>query len=256
MFIDTHTHIYANLFLEDDLVAVQRAIDQNVERLLLPNIDLESIAAMHQVVDRYPANCFPMMGLHPCSVKADFQEVLNQMNLLLENNRYYGIGETGIDLYWDKTFLSEQIESFKIQIGWAKKFQLPLIIHAREAFSEIFEVLDELNDSQLKGIFHCFTGEAYERDKILEYEGFLFGIGGVLTYKKSTLPEVLKAIPLDKIVLETDAPYLAPVPYRGKTNESAYIPYIAEKLTDVYGCSLSEIATTTTQNAQKLFQIP
>jgi TatD DNase family protein len=255
MYIDTHTHIYADVFEKEQFQAVQRAISNKVEVLMLPNIDIESISKVLQLSDAYPNHCFPMMGLHPCSVKEDFLAVLAQMKPYFEQRKFYGVGETGIDLYWDNTFLEEQKEAFKIQIEWAKTLNLPLIIHARDAFQEIFEVLDELNDERLKGIFHCFTGNEEEAQKILSYQGFSFGIGGVVTYKNSHLPEVLPLIPIEKILLETDAPYLPPVPYRGKTNESAYLVHIAEKLSDIYQLKLSEIANITTNNAQQLFKL-
>jgi TatD DNase family protein len=254
-FIDTHTHIYGPSFKEHGYEAIQRAIGVGVETMMLPNIDLESIQNMHEISDLFPKHCFPMMGLHPCSVNEDFESILDKMKLHFKDRKYYGIGETGIDLYWDKTKLKQQKEAFKIQINWAKEMKLPLIIHARDAFNEIFEVLDQENDESLKGIFHCFTGNNDERIKIENYGGFLFGIGGVVTYKNSTLPEVVQNIPIEKILLETDSPYLPPVPFRGKPNESAYIPYIAEKLTDIYNISLHEIAKITTRNAQQIFNL-
>lgn len=255
MYIDTHTHIYADVFEQEQFQAVQRAIDHKVEALLLPNIDIDSIPKVLHLSDTYPNHCFPMMGLHPCSVKEDFLAVLAQMKPYFKQRKFYGVGETGIDLYWDKTFLEEQKEAFKIQIEWAKELNLPLIIHARDAFQEIFDILDTLNDERLFGIFHCFTGNEIEAKKILSYQGFSVGIGGVVTYKNSQLPEVLSSIPIEKIVLETDAPYLPPVPYRGKTNESAYLVHIAEKMSDIYQLKLSEIADLTTQNAKRLFKL-
>jgi TatD DNase family protein len=234
---------------------LQRAANAGVNYLFLPNIDLDSIEEMHKLSISFPKKCFPMMGLHPCSVKENFLEILEKMKTLLNHNKYYGIGETGIDLYWDKTFIEQQKQSFKIQIQWAKDYNLPLIIHCRNAFSEILEILDEQDDKNLKGIFHCFNGNAEQAAHILKYNNFLLGIGGVLTYKNSGLEEVIKNIPIEKIVLETDSPYLAPTPFRGKRNEPAYITEVAKKLTEIYGVSFEEVAKKTSINAFKIFQI-
>lgn len=253
MYIDTHTHLYSSQFDEDRIAVVQRAIDSGVTKLLLPNIDIDSIEGMLALHHRFPQNCYPMIGLHPCSVGEDWQENLTVLKTYLEKTTCIAVGEIGIDLYWDKTYQKEQEYAFIEQVNWAKSMNLPIVIHARDSFPEIFRLLDELNDERLKGIFHCFTGNEQDVVKIRSYGGFLFGIGGVLTFKKSGLDEVVKHISLDEIVLETDAPYLAPVPYRGKRNESSYIPLISDKLSDIFEISQKEIARITTENAVKLF---
>lgn len=253
MFIDTHTHLYSEQFGEDRTEMIQRAIAAGVERMYMPNIDLDSIDGMHALEKQFPENCFAMMGLHPCSVDTNWELVLAKMRLMLDKRSYVAIGEIGIDLYWDKTHINEQKEAFRTQIQWAKELGLPIVIHARDSFPEIYEVLDQENDERLRGIFHCFTGNEQDVQKILDYKGFSFGIGGVVTYKKSDLPETLKHIPLEKLLLETDAPYLSPVPYRGKRNESAYVVHTAEKIAEILELPLSKLQEVTTQNALKVF---
>ncbi len=257
MFIDTHTHLYVDAFDEDRTEVVQRAIDSGVELMLLPNIDVDTIDAMHSLVDQFPENCKAMMGLHPGNVKEDWENQLQKMKELLfaDHKRYIAVGEIGMDLYWDKTFIEEQKKAFAIQVEWAKELKLPIVIHARDAFQEIYDILDVLNDDSLTGIFHCFTGTKEDADKILNYGGFKLGIGGVLTYKNSKLGEVLEQVPLKNIILETDSPYLPPVPYRGKRNESSYVLHVAEKLADVYGEKLTVIEQVTTSNAKAIFNI-
>lgn len=254
MFIDTHTHLYSDQFNEDRTEMIHRAIAAGVEHMYLPNIDLESIVGMHALEREFPGVCKAMMGLHPCSVDAHWEGVLGEMEKHLNTRPYVAIGEIGIDLYWDKTFVNEQKEAFRTQIRWAKERALPIVIHARDSFPEIYEVLDQENDARLTGIFHCFTGSVEDVLKIRSYGGFMFGIGGVVTYKKSELPEVLTHIPLDEVVLETDAPYLPPVPYRGKRNESAYLVHTAEKVAETFGVSLQEIRERTTANALRIFK--
>lgn len=253
MFFDTHAHLYSEQFKEDQDAMIQRAISAGVERFYLPNIDLESIEGMLDLEKNYPTICYPMMGLHPCSVDENFEEVLSKMKALIDERKFVAIGEIGIDLYWDKTHEEEQKKAFRLQINWAKELALPIVIHARDSFEQIFEILDEENDERLRGIFHCFTGGEKEIEKILSYGGFLFGIGGVVTYKKSTLPEVLTMIPLEKLVLETDAPYLPPTPHRGKRNESAFLMHTAEKVAEIYGLNLLELGKITSQNTINLF---
>lgn len=253
MYIDTHTHLYSEQFNEDRTEMIQRAIAAGVERMYMPNIDLSSVEGMHALEKQFPENCFAMMGLHPCSVDANWELILAKMRLLLDKRPYVAIGEIGIDLYWDKTFVAEQKEAFRTQINWAKELRIPIVIHARDSFPEIYEVLDQENDERLKGIFHCFTGNEQDVKKILDYKGFLFGIGGVVTYKKSDLPETLKHIPLEKLLLETDAPYLAPTPFRGKRNESAYVIHTAEKIAEILDLPLNKLKEITTQNAMNLF---
>ncbi|MFN5417472.1 MAG: TatD family hydrolase [Flavobacteriia bacterium] len=255
MFIDTHTHLYSSQFDEDRTEMIQRALDAGVKRLLLPNIDLESIEGMYTLEKQFPENCFAMMGLHPCSVNADFEKTLSILKTELDKRKFIAIGEIGIDLFWDKTFLEQQKQAFAIQIEWAKEFQIPIVIHARDSFQEIFEVLDQHNDERLTGVFHCFTGTENEIEKIRSYGGFLFGIGGVVTFKKSGLDAVVKNLDLNEIILETDSPYLAPHPNRGKRNESSYIPLIAEKLSDIFETSIENIAQITSENAIKCFSL-
>ena len=255
MFVDTHTHLFVDAFNEDRSEIVQKAINSGVEKMLLPNIDIDTIDAMNDLAKEFPNNCFPMMGLHPGSIKEDWKERLEVIRKSLFEGNYIAVGEIGMDLYWDKTFVKEQAEAFRMQVEWAKELGLPIVIHAREAFEPIFEILDEINDDSLTGVFHCFTGTVEQANHVLSYGGFKLGIGGVLTYKKAALDKVLENVDLKHLILETDSPYLPPVPYRGKRNESSYILHIAEKLTDVYNVPLSEIEEVTTTSAQELFQL-
>lgn len=255
IFTDTHSHQYHNKFIEDRDESIQRAIDNGVTRIFLPNIDLDSIPQMKSLVKKFPEQCFPTMGLHPTDVKEDYKEVLNKIKEELDANKYYAVGEIGIDLYWDKTTLKIQVEAFKTQINWAKEKGLPIIIHVRDSFDDIFEVLDEVNDDKLFGIFHCFTGSEEQANRVINYGGFKLGIGGVITFKNSGLADAIKNIDLKHIVLETDAPFLAPTPNRGKRNESSFLPLIAEKLSYVYQTSIEEIAKTTTKNSIEVFGI-
>lgn len=245
--------MYSEQFDADRTEMIQRAIRNGVTRFYLPNIDLASVPGMHDLEKSFPDNCFAMMGLHPCSVAADWETVLATMKSYLEKRAYVAIGEIGIDLYWDKSTLAIQQAAFRMQVQWAKAMNLPIVIHARDSFPEIYAILDEENDARLKGIFHCFTGNVADVKKIDAYGGFLFGIGGVVTYKTSELPTVIPAIPRDKLVLETDAPYLPPVPYRGKRNESSYLVHTAEKVAEILELPLSELAALTTENATRLF---
>lgn len=252
-FIDTHAHLYASEFNEDINEVVQRAISEQVKRIYLPNIDVDSIDAMNKLVDSYPDLFYAMMGLHPCYVTKDYKSQLEFIANAFENKNYVAVGEIGIDLYWDKSLLKEQQAVFAQQVQWSIERGLPFVIHARDSFQEIFEVLRDFNPTDLKGIFHCFTGELNEYEEIKKLGDFKIGIGGVVTYKKSTLPTVLQHIPLSDVVLETDAPYLTPTPFRGKRNESSYLTYIAEKLASIYNCSLTHVAKTTSANAITLF---
>lgn len=254
-FIDTHTHLFSPSFDEDRKEVVEKAINSGVKIMLLPNIDLESIQQMYDLNKQFPENCFPMMGLHPGSIDENWEENLKIIEKNLFERPHIAVGEIGMDLYWDKTFQDQQAEAFKIQINWAKQLKIPIVIHAREAFDEIFEIIDELNDDDLTGVFHCFTGSLEQAKKIENYGGFKLGIGGVLTYKKSGLDAVVKDIPMNMLILETDSPYLPPTPYRGKRNESSYLLHIAEKLADVKQVSLKEIADITTKNALELFNV-
>lgn len=252
--IDTHTHLFSEQFGDEMDAVVQRAIDAGVTKMLLPNIDLDSIDRMHALVKAFPKHCFPMMGLHPCSVTANWEADLAVIKSHLDEGGYCAVGEIGIDLYWDKTTLKWQQEAFETQINWAKAKNLPIAIHVRDAFDETFEVLDQLNDDYLTGVFHCFTGTVDQAKKVLNYGGFKLGIGGVLTFKNSGLDKVVQEIDLEHLILETDSPYLAPTPYRGKRNESEYLTLIASKLAEVKNVTMDEIATITTKNAEMLFR--
>ena len=251
---DTHTHLYYETDLEKQSQLMERCFAFNINRLFLPNVDAKSIAMIDDLVKRYPNNCFAMAGLHPCDVKEDFQEQLAIIYSSIADRKIYAIGEIGIDLYWDKSTLAIQQDAFKQQINWAKELGLPFVIHCREAFDEVFEVLDELKDAKMRGIFHCFTGNLAQATRAIDL-GFYLGIGGVVTYKKAGLDLVLADIPLEHIVLETDSPYLAPVPYRGKPNESSYLIHIAQKVADIYNISVEEVADITTANSKKIFGI-
>ncbi len=253
--IDTHAHLYSEQFQEDQDEMIRRAIRDGVDTILLPNIDKDSIAPLLDLVSRYPKNCFPMMGLHPGSVGIDWKEQLNEMKPLFSSKKMVAVGEIGMDLYWDKTYIDEQKMAFREQIAWAKELDLPIVIHAREAFAEIFEIIDETIDERLSGVFHCFTGNAEQAQKILGYSNFYMGIGGVITYKKAALDEILVKVPLERIVLETDAPYLPPVPYRGKRNESAFMVHTAQKLAETYQINLGTLAKITSENARNLFKL-
>lgn len=253
--IDTHTHLFTEQFDVDRDVIIQEAIAAGVEKMLLPNIDLESIDAMHELEAAYPNHCHAMMGLHPCSVTAEWEQQLNTIREHLFNRKYVAVGEIGIDLYWDKSTLPFQQAAFKQQIEWAKELKIPIVIHVRDAFDEAFEVVDELNDDRLTGVFHCFTGTVDQAQHILNYGGFKLGMGGVLTFKNSGLDKVVEQLQLNDLILETDSPYLAPHPKRGKRNESSYITYVASKLAAVHKRSIEEIAEITTQNANELFRL-
>lgn len=255
MYVDTHTHLFTDAFDDDRDTVVQRAIDAGVEYLLLPNIDGSTIEAMLNLEAKFPEHCFSMMGLHPGSVNETWEEELAKVKEHLFSRKYTAVGEIGMDLYWDKTFVEEQRKAFCQQVEWAKELQLPIAIHAREAFDEIFSILDEINDDRLTGVFHCFTGNIDQARHIEAYGGFKLGIGGVVTYKKAAMDQVLEHVDLNHLILETDSPYLSPVPFRGKRNESSYLLHIAEKLSDIYGVPLKEIEETTTKNAIELFNL-
>lgn len=254
-YIDTHAHLYANAFDEDRKEMIQRALDEGVTKLFLPNIDEDSITGMEQLVADYPGVCYAMMGIHPCDVKKDWKAQLETVKKYYKKGHHVAIGEIGIDLYWDTTLQQEQTDAFRAQINWAKSEQLPIVIHCRDAFDEIFEVLDDENNADLFGIFHCFTGTEEQAHRIINYGGFKLGIGGVVTFKNSGLDQQIKNIDLKHLVLETDAPYLAPKPFRGKRNESSYITKIAEKLSNIYSISEEEIGRITSANALDIFKV-
>ena len=254
MFIDTHAHLYHKQFDGDRAEMLQRALDSGVTKLFLPNVDLESIAAMNALAAAHPDRCFPMMGLHPCSVGAENTEVMTAMERMLRAGQYCAVGEIGIDLHWDKTWLTQQQDVFRQQVRWAKELDLPIVIHCRQSFAETIAIVEEENGPALRGVFHCFTGTAEEAARITALGDFYLGIGGVITYPRGGLFETMQAVGADRCVLETDAPYLAPVPFRGKRNESAYIPHIAERLALATGTTVAEIARITTTNAEALFR--
>lgn len=233
---------------------MQRCFENDIHRLFLPNVDIASIARIDELVSRYPENCFAMAGLHPCDVKEDYESVLSEIHASIAGRKIYAIGEIGIDLYWDKTTLGIQQAAFHEQIKWAKDLGLPIVIHCREAFDEVFEVLESEKDDKLFGILHCFTGNLEQAHRAINL-GFYLGIGGVVTYKKAGLDLVLQDVPLDKLVLETDSPYLAPVPYRGKPNESSYLIHVAQKVADIYQVPLEQVAEVTTANSIQIFKV-
>ena len=255
MLIDTHTHLFAEEFKADSGDMLQRAKDVGVSKFILPNIDSSSVDAMIKLEEEFPEHCYATIGLHPCSVKEDYEKELTVVERWLEQRPFYAIGEIGMDYYWDKTYIDQQKQALSVQIGWAKKYSLPIIIHQRECFDDLFDIIQSLNDDKLRGVFHCFTGTSEQAQRILSLGNFLLGIGGVLTYKTSTLPDVLQHIDLKHLVLETDSPYLSPVPYRGKRNESSYLPLIANKLAEIKKTSLDEVAEITTLNAKRMFAI-
>lgn len=254
MITDTHTHLYSEAFSDDRDIMIKRAMDAGVTRFFLPAIDSTYTPAMLALQEQYPENVFLMFGLHPTHVKENYEEELAHVVDMIASTKAYAVGEIGIDLYWDKTFLEEQKDAFQKQIQLAKQYNMPIVIHCREAFDEVFEVLEQEKGDGLFGIFHCFTGTLEQAKRAVGY-GMKLGIGGVVTFKNGKIDTFLHEIPLSEIVLETDAPYLAPVPYRGKRNESAYIVEVLDKLADVYKMSPEEIATITTENSKHIFGI-
>lgn len=251
---DTHTHLYSEAFDDDRQEAIQKAIDNDIKRFFIPAIDSETTQRMYDLEKAFPENVFLMMGLHPTHVKENFEEELKHIEEEFSKRDFYAVGEIGIDLYWDKTTLDIQKEAFRRQIQLAKSKDLPIVIHCREAFDEIFEVLETEKDDKLFGIFHCFTGNLEQAKKALSYNMKL-GIGGVVTFKNGGIDKFLNQIPIEEIVLETDAPYLAPTPYRGKRNEPVYILEVANKLAEIYELPVEEIADITTKNSKEVFGI-
>jgi len=233
---------------------MQRCFDNGIGRLFLPNVDSTSIEKVFSLADAYPGNCFPMLGLHPCDVKESWREELEIIHNTIPQRKIYAIGEIGIDLYWDKSTVEIQVEAFKIQIAWAKELRLPIVIHCRNSYDEVFEVLEEEYDENLRGILHCFTGTLEQANKLIGL-GFYLGIGGVVTYKNSGLDKVVEQIDLKHIVLETDSPYLTPVPFRGKPNESSYLIYVAQKVADLHQVTIEKVAEITTENSRAIFGI-
>jgi TatD DNase family protein len=255
LLVDSHTHLYAEEFSSDLHDVVNRAFAADVKYMIIPNVDNASVVPMFDLCSKYPDNCFPTIGLHPESVKQSYKNELDLLKPLLDKEKFYAIGEIGIDLYWDKTFVNEQIEAFKIQLLWAKEYDLPVIIHSRNALNEIIQILNDKKFDGIKAVFHCFPG-SLEQAVYLTNKGYMLGIGGVVTFKNSGLAKVVKEIPIEYILLETDAPYLTPVPFRGKRNESAYIKNIGEFIAQVRNCSLDEVAEITTKNAISFFKLP
>ena len=251
---DTHTHLYYETEPVKRSELMQRCVENNVNRLFLPNVDLESVQQVFELTAAYPQKCFPMLGLHPCSVKEGWEKELDGIFNSQGNNKIFAIGEIGIDLYWDKTNLPEQVKAFKQQVAIAKSKKLPIVIHCRDAFNEVFEVLEAEKDDDLFGILHCFTGTLEHAQKAVGL-GFYLGIGGVVTYKNGGLDKILPQIDLKHIVLETDSPYLTPVPYRGKRNESSYLIYVAQKVAEIYGLPIEDIAAITTHNSKQVFGV-
>lgn len=251
---DTHTHIYYHAREAKLAEQLERCFEKQITRLFLPNVDSASIPLVLETVAAYPTQCFPMMGLHPCSVKDNYKTELAAIESTLAKHKVYAIGEIGLDLYWDKATLAIQKDAFITQVNWAKDLGLPIDIHCRDAFDELFPLLESLNDDRLFGVLHCFTGTLEQAKQAIDL-GFALGIGGVVTFKKSGLDAVVAAVDLAHIVLETDAPYLAPSPFRGKENESSYLHYIAEKVADLHQLSIASVAEITTANSKRIFGI-
>ncbi|MBQ7349443.1 MAG: TatD family hydrolase [Bacteroides sp.] len=254
--IDTHSHIFESEFLDDLPEVITRAKEVGVQKIFLPNIDDTTVDAMLEVCRQYPGYCYPMLGFHPTSVDADALKKVKEMKKrLTKGHPYIAIGEVGLDLYWDKTYIKEQKQVLEEQIQWALEEDLPLVIHCREAFPELFEVLRPYKETKLSGVFHSFTGTVEEAEELVGYTRFMIGVNGVVTFKKSTLPDALKIIPMERLVLETDSPYLAPVPFRGKRNETSYVKRVALKLAELYEMEIGEVERQTTANALKVFKI-
>ena len=250
--IDTHTHLYLEAFDADREEVVNRAFEEGVEALYLPNVDSRTIDGMLEMEVKWPGRCFPMMGVHPCSIKEDYEEELRIAREWMDKRTFSAVGEIGIDLYWDKSFFEQQKDAFLRQINWALEFELPIVIHSRDATDEIIELLRSKEGALPAGIFHCFSGNLEQANAIIEL-GFYLGIGGVLTFKNSGLDKIITGVDMKHLVLETDAPYLTPAPFRGKRNESSYVKLVAEKLAEIKGVPLAEVAKVTTQNARNLF---
>ncbi|SOS47843.1 TatD family hydrolase [Tenacibaculum dicentrarchi] len=254
MITDTHTHLYSEEFDQDRTEMIQRAKDAGVSRFFIPAIDSSSTERMFDLEKNFPNDVFLMMGLHPTYIKENYKDELAHVKKWIDKRPFYAIGEIGIDLYWDKTFVTQQQEAFRTQIQWAKEKKLPIVIHCRDAFDEVFEVLEAEKGADLFGIFHCFTGTLEQAKLAISYNMKL-GIGGVATFKKGKIDKFLNEIDIKDIVLETDSPYLAPTPYRGKRNESAYLTNVVDKLVDIYGLTFDEISAITTQNSKDIFSV-
>lgn len=252
--IDSHAHIYSSEFEADREDVLQAATELGVNKIMMPNVDHTSIDSMMEVEAKHPKLCFAMMGLHPCSVKKDFEKELYRVEEWLSKRKFLAVGEIGTDLYWDKTFWEQQQEAFVIQVKWAKQHKLPIVIHSRESLDETVQLLEPFVDEQLTGVFHCFSGSIEQAKKITSL-GFYLGLGGVSTFKNSGMDAVIPQLELDNIILETDCPYLAPVPHRGKRNEPGYIPLIASKICELKKVSHAELSSITVRNTNKLFRL-
>lgn len=255
--IDTHTHLFLPEFDDDQDATMQRAKDAGVQKMYLPNIESNTVDRMLKLSAAYPVQCFPMMGLHPCSVKENVEQELAVVEEYLfkkQDIKFYGVGEIGLDYYWDKTFVPQQQDALRRQLTWAKQLKLPVSLHTREATDDTINIIRELKDENLRGIFHCFSGTIEQAQQIIEL-GFYLGIGGVVTFKNAGLDKVIAQLDVSHLVLETDAPYLAPVPFRGKRNESAYLSYIVKKIAEIKNCSEEEVARVTSENAGKVFNV-
>lgn len=250
---DTHTHLYSKDFDLDRSELIETAIKNGIKRFFLPNVDSESIPGMFQMEKQFPDNCFAMMGLHPCSVNATYQDELQVVKHWLSKRKFIGIGEIGIDLYWDKTFLVQQQDAFRTQIQLAKDYNLPYVVHSRNSFNEVMEIVSEFKNDAIKAIFHCFSGNVQQAEEVIAAGNFKLGIGGVVTFKNSGLDKVVEAIDLKHLVLETDAPYLAPMPHRGKRNQPDHLLLIAKKIAEIKNISVEEVAAVTTQNSIEVF---
>jgi TatD DNase family protein len=254
MLIDTHAHLYSEDFADDRDEMIRNAVQAGVQKIVLPNIDENSIESMLELSNAYPEVCFPLMGLHPTSVGENYKDKLQIVESWLGRRDFFGIGETGIDLYWDKTYQKEQEDAFRIQLQIARSLHKPVVIHVRNSFNEVYEILSNEQDGNLCGVFHCFSGSINEAQKIIDI-GFSLGVGGVVTFKNSNLPETLRQVDIKHVVLETDSPYLAPMPHRGRRNESAFLLKIAEKVANIYGIDIAEVSLKTSANAKMLFGI-
>ena len=259
--IDTHAHLFSEEFDDDIDLVIERCIQENVRKIILPNIDLPTLHRVKLLSEKYPEICLPTVGLHPCDVKSDFREVLEEIKswayqpIIFPNKKIYGIGETGLDYHWDISYKNEQQEALRRQIEWAKELELPIILHSRDAEQDCIDIIKEYQGKHLKGVFHCFGGTLEQAKQILGIENFYIGVDGPLTYKKSKLTSIFEEIPLERILLETDSPFLPPALYRGKRNESSYIPIIAQKLAEVKSLNLETIQYQTTKNAEDLFNL-
>lgn len=255
-FIDTHTHLFASEFDNDIDIVIKNALDNGISKMLLPNIDSTTTTKMLQLCDRHPNKCYPMIGLHPCSVKKDnLEKEISHVEQMLSQNKFIAVGEIGLDLYWDKSTLDLQKIAFGSQIELAKKYKLPIAIHVRDSFDEAIEIVERLNDNNLSGVFHCFTGNLEEAQRIINLNNFYLGIGGVVTFKNGGINKIIKQVSLDRIILETDSPYLSPTPFRGTRNESKYLLNIAHKMAELYNIDIEDIAKKTTKNAIDLFHL-